>query len=104
MMVHVHVPSPSKRAQDLEHELRATIAGFQSREPKTNADDVRMALAAVTPGTPATPARRIATIVTVVGLTVVFGLIGLLMGAPAPRACRPDALQSATSPARSAPW
>ena len=80
-MVSVHVPTSSKRSQDLEQELRATIAGFQSRDPRTSADDVRMALAAVTPVTPVTPARRVATLASVVGGVAVAGLLSLFMGA-----------------------
>lgn len=80
-MVFVHVPHQSQRSQELANELRATIAGFQSRQPKTSAEEVRLALSIVTPGPPLTPARRIAVVLTSVSAVAVAGLFAALMSA-----------------------
>ena len=48
-MIPVHVPHESRRSKELAQELRATISGFQSRDPKLSADEIRAAIVAVTP-------------------------------------------------------
>jgi hypothetical protein len=58
--VPIHAQQPSRRSRELAEQLRATIAGYQAREPKLSADEVRAALVSVTPGTRTTQATRVA--------------------------------------------
>lgn len=63
----------SSLTRDLTAALRATIDAHQRKHPKTSADEIRAALAAVTPGTRYTPAWRLAVFSTVMFCLTLFG-------------------------------
>lgn len=77
------------RSKALAKELRRTLDDFRAREPKTSGEEVRAALASVTPDTWYTPARRVAIAVTVALCVAVFALVastaeGRQRGRPTP--------------------
>lgn len=69
---HAHT---STRTRDLTAQLRATIDAYQLKHPKTSAEEIRAALAAVTPGTRYTKARGMAILATVLFFLGVFGAV-----------------------------
>ncbi len=77
------------RSKALAKDLRRALDDFAAREPKVSAEEVRAALASVTPGTWYTPARRVAVAVTVALAVAVFALVasteeGRQRGRPTP--------------------
>ncbi|MGQ0649148.1 MAG: hypothetical protein ACT4P7_16455 [Gemmatimonadaceae bacterium] len=88
-MIYIPAQHQSRRSQELADELRGSIASYQARNPKVNSDEIRQALAAVTPGGRMPRAKAIAisaAIIFAVGVlgTVMSTLEGVKRGRPVP--------------------
>lgn len=77
-MVYVHVPQQSRRSRELADALRATIASYQAGEPKLTTDEIRAAVAAVTPGA-TSRAKNVAIVAAVVGGVAAMGTLGTVL-------------------------